>query len=76
MTIKDIVGTNFTPKTNDYNFWWQYKSRSRSVVSIFWTDFVCAFVIVCIFQYINYSYLVLFASRKLQHLPTYEDQIA
>lgn len=61
VTIGDIIGRNFTPKIKEFNFSWQYKTRSRSVVMIFWTDFLCAFLIVCIFQYINYSYLVLFS---------------
>jgi hypothetical protein len=31
---------------------------------------------MCIFQYINYSYLVLFSSRKFANLPTYTAKVA
>lgn len=76
VTIGDIIGRNFTPKIKEFNFSWQYKTRSRSVVMIFWTDFLCAFLIVGMFQYINYSYLVLFSYRKFAHIPTYSAQLA
>ena len=76
VTIKDIIGENFTPNINEFNFNYQFKFRTRSVLMIFWTDFLCAFFIVCMFQYINYSYLNLFTVRRFQDAFTYDDKIA
>ena len=43
---------------------------------IFWKDFICALLIVIVFQYINYSYLNLFTEKQYKNAETREDQIA
>ena len=64
VTIWDIMGDNFKPNIEEYNFIYQIKFRMQSVQIIFLKDFICATFIVCMFQYINYSYLNLFTERR------------
>lgn len=76
VSFKDIMGTNFKPNIQDYNFTFQLKFRMQSVLIIFQKDFVCAFLIVLMFQYINYSYLNLFTERRYKHTDIYEERLA
>jgi hypothetical protein len=66
------MGDNFKADIDHYNFIYQIKFRMQSVQIIFLKDFVCATFIVCMFQYINYSYLNLFTERRYLHAKTYE----
>lgn len=49
ITIRDIMGDNFKPNSEDYNFLFQYKFRQQSIFIIFLKDFICATFIVCVF---------------------------
>ena len=58
--IGDIIGENFKPNIEEYNFIYQKKFREESIYFIFGRDFFCAALLVVLFQYINYYYLSLF----------------
>lgn len=58
----------FIPETKNVKFWFQYKFRHESVAFIFIKEFVCAVILVVIFQYINFKYLDLF---KLSNFDEY-----
>ena len=47
--------------TQDYTF--QYRYRTRSISFYFRKEFFCAFVLLVLFQYINYEYLSLFRGQ-------------
>lgn len=47
--IWDVIGDNFTPNIEDFNFAYQLKFRSQSIKLIFMKDFICATLIVIIF---------------------------
>jgi NADH:ubiquinone oxidoreductase subunit 4 (subunit M) len=76
ISIKDIMGQNFIPKIAEYNFPFQLKFRNKSVKLIFLTDFLCALGIMCMFQYINYSYLNLFTERRYKDAGSHEETLA
>ena len=76
VTIGDIMGENFKPNIEEYNFIYQIKFRMQSVWIIFLKDFICATFIVCMFQYINYSYLNLFTERRYLKAETEAEKIA
>lgn len=62
-----FVKNNFKPKYEvNYNF--QYRYRSHSINFIFWKEFICALLVLIIFQYINFRYLSLFDISSLEHL--------
>jgi hypothetical protein len=48
--------------------------QSASIILII--DFACTTFIVCMFQYINYSYLNLFTERTCMKVKTYEEKVA
>lgn len=70
------MGDNFKADIDHYNFIYQIKFRMQSVQIIFLKDFICATFIVCMFQYINYSYLNLFTERRYLHAETYQEKLA
>ncbi|CDW85372.1 UNKNOWN [Stylonychia lemnae] len=72
----DIIGANFKPNIDDYNFMPQMVFRQESITLILMKDFVCASIMVFVFQYINYLYLNLFTAKKYNDKVLYEDQIA
>lgn len=76
VTLKDIVGDNFKPNIEDYNFIYQKKFRQQSIMIILIKDFVCATFIVVMFQYINYLYLNNFTERRYQNVETDEEKIS
>jgi hypothetical protein len=76
VSIRDILGDNFKANIEDYNFMFQIKFRMQSVSIIFIKDFACATFIVCMFQYINYSYLNLFTERTYMNAKSYEEKVA
>ncbi len=49
VTIWDIMGDNFKPNIEEYNFIYQIKFRMQSVQIIFFKDFICATFIVGMF---------------------------
>lgn len=60
ITMGEIMGSKFKPNIEEYNFIYQKKFREESILVLFTRDFFCAAILVCAFQYINYSYLSLF----------------
>jgi len=49
VTINDIIGANFKPNIEDYNFITQKKFRNESILVIFVKDFICATLLVICF---------------------------
>jgi hypothetical protein len=70
----DVLGNNFKPVIEEYNFLYQKKFRQESIMVIFSRDFLCACLMVVIVQYINYTYLNLFNQRRYQNA-TSDDEI-
>ena len=73
--ITDIIGSNFRPNIEDYNFLYQFKFRLQSIQILFIKEFICATAIVLVFQYINYSYLNLFTKRRYSFTDDYQEQL-
>eukprot|EP00347_Sterkiella_histriomuscorum_P009391 403341390 len=74
--LQDVIGSNFKPNIDDYNFMYQMIFRKESINLILIKDFICATVIVAVFQYINYLYMNLFTARRYIELVTVEEQLA
>ena len=51
---------------DDQKFWYQYKFRSQSISYFFKKDFLSAFGMVILFQYINFIYLQLFKQVEFE----------
>jgi len=49
VNIKDIVGDNFRSNIEDYNFMYQKKFRSQSIMILLFKDFICATFIAIVF---------------------------
>ena len=64
--IQHILSNNFTVHIDEGKFWYQYKFRHTSIAYIFMKDFICCAIMVGTFQYINFSYLELFAYENFE----------
>lgn len=64
VSLGEIIGSNFKPNIEEFNYNFQKKFRHQSIFIILIKDFICAAIIVVIFQYINYLYLESFTLRK------------
>ena len=59
-----MVSNYFEPNFNvDYSF--QYRYRTKAISFFFQKEFICALVMLVLFQYINYKYMVLFSDNYL-----------
>lgn len=47
--FSDIIGANFKPNIDDYNFMYQMIFRQESITLILIKDFACATIIVAVF---------------------------
>jgi len=67
MGFWDIVNGDFTkPKLTEENYWFQQQNRTNSVDFHFWKEFSFSFLMVFLFQYINYYYLSQFKLVNLE----------
>lgn len=57
--------TNFFHFNRNINYGFQYRFRSQSIAFYFYKEFICALIMLVIFQYINLRYLVLFSNNEL-----------
>jgi hypothetical protein len=63
-SLMDIV-TNFFQFNRGLNYDFQYRFRTQSIQFYFLKEFICAFLMLVIFQYINLRYLALFSKATL-----------
>jgi hypothetical protein len=73
--FREMLTNEFTINIEKVKFWFQYTYRRESVEYIFVKDFICAALILFIFQYISFQYLELFRKRVYDDLPTEQQQI-
>ena len=48
------------------NYAFQYRFRIESIQFYFYKELLCAFLMLIIFQYVNYRYLVMFSNKVLR----------
>jgi hypothetical protein len=67
ISLMQMVTNYYEPNFKvDYSF--QYRYRSKAVSFYFYKEFLCAFAMLIIFQYINYKYLILFSPNYIYSL--------
>lgn len=66
--IRDLMTNKFKINIERVKFWFQYTFRSESIEYLFYKDFICATMVVIIFQFINFQYLELFRQRVYRDL--------
>jgi hypothetical protein len=74
--IRDLLVNGFNINIKELRFWFQYTFRRESIEYAFYKDFICATILVIIFQYINFQYLELFRERVWRDLDSKEAKIA
>jgi len=70
-----VIDWNYEVKT-DQRYWFQFKFRHKSVYFIYAKEFVCAFSMVIVFQFIVQQYLTLFRLRNFDEHETPEGAIS
>ena len=72
-SLLQAISNYFEPNFKvDYSF--QYKYRTKAVSFFFYKEFMCAFIMLIIFQYINYKYLILFSNSYINNSNSDEEQ--
>lgn len=66
------IVTNFFQMNTKMNYSFQYRFRIESIKFYFYKEFLCAFLMLIIFQYVNYRYLLLFSNKAIKGI---DDQI-
>ena len=60
------IVTNFFTMNDNLNYSFQYRFRIESIQFYFYKEFLCAFLMLIIFQYVNYRYLIMFSNKVLK----------
>jgi hypothetical protein len=58
--------TNFYDPNFKVDYSFQYRYRSKAISFYFYKEFLCAMIMLVIFQYINYQYLTLFSDDYIK----------
>jgi hypothetical protein len=68
VSLTKMLGLKYNPLIENERYWFQYQFRHTSISYIFLKEFLCCFVMVLFFQYVNLQYLELFKQSNFEGL--------